>query len=146
MGDPSAADDTRCKGAADLERASRHLDETEKQIMARQAADKSALQNSTRDAERAERELNADVNDAIARTDGEVFTDAMGDEPLGEDDDTSLEDMGEGLEGDQLDEDEEAQEGDAQDDDDQGDDTGDEAEGASDEDEPEAIAARETDQ
>jgi hypothetical protein len=54
------------------------------------------------EAERAERELNDDVNEAIARTDSEVFTDALGDEPIGESEDTSLEDMGEGLEGDEL--------------------------------------------
>lgn len=69
--------------------------------MARQSQAAAALE-----AERAERELNTDINEAIARTDSEVFTDALGDEPLSEDADTSLEEMGEGLEGEQLDEEE----------------------------------------
>ena len=62
------------------------------------------------EAERAEREFNTDVNEAVARTDQEVFSEAMGDEPLGDDTDTSLEEMGEGLEGEDLDEEAEEQE------------------------------------
>jgi hypothetical protein len=61
------------------------------------------------EAERADREENADINEAIARTDSEVFTDAMGDEPLDDEAGTELEDMGEGLEGEELEEDEEEQ-------------------------------------
>ena len=53
-------------------------------------------------AQAAEREENADLNEAIARTDSEVFTDAMGDEPLEDDAGTELEDMGDGLEGEEL--------------------------------------------
>jgi hypothetical protein len=55
------------------------------------------------EAERVEREQNDDINEAIARTDSEVFTEALGDEPIGEDADTSLEDMGDGLEGEEID-------------------------------------------
>src|SRR5271168_3678794 len=61
------------------------------------------------EAERADREENADVNEAIARTDSEVFTDAMGDEPLDDEAGTELEDMGDGLEGEDLEEDEDAE-------------------------------------
>jgi hypothetical protein len=55
-------------------------------------------------AEKADRALNDDINEAIARTDAEVFSEAMGDEPIGEDADTELEEMGDGLEGDELEE------------------------------------------
>lgn len=58
--------------------------------------------------ERAERELQSDINSAIAGTESEVFTDAMGDDALDNDGDRSLEEMGDGLEGDELDEDESA--------------------------------------
>jgi len=58
------------------------------------------------EAERADREENANVNEAIARTDSEVFTDALGDEPLDDEAGTELEEMGEGLEGEELEEDE----------------------------------------
>src|SRR5271166_5980791 len=61
------------------------------------------------EAERADREENADVNEAIARTDSEVFTDALGDEPLDAEAGTELEEMGDGLEGEDLEEDEEAE-------------------------------------
>ena len=66
------------------------------------------------EAERAEREQNDDINEAIARTDSEVFTEAMGDEPIGDDVDTTLEDMGEGLEGDELESEEEQPAGEQQ--------------------------------
>ena len=59
------------------------------------------------EAERADREENADINEAIARTDSEVFTDAMGDEPLDDEAGTELEDMGDGLEGEELEDEEE---------------------------------------
>ena len=54
------------------------------------------------EAEKADREENANVNEAIARTDNEVFTDALGDEPLEDDAGTELEEMGDGLEGEEL--------------------------------------------
>lgn len=56
--------------------------------------------------ERTEREFQLDVNQAVANTEAEVFDAATGDEELENDGDTSLEEMGEGLEGDDLDEDE----------------------------------------
>jgi hypothetical protein len=55
-------------------------------------------------AEAAERELNADINSAIAATETEIFEEAMGDDPLDLDNDRSLEEMGDGLEGEHLDE------------------------------------------
>lgn len=57
--------------------------------------------------QRTEREFQLDVNQAVQNTEEEIFSDALGDEPLEEDGDSSLEEMGEGLEGDDLDEDEE---------------------------------------
>jgi len=60
--------------------------------------------------ERTEREFQLDVNQAVANTESEIFGDALGDEPLDNDADTSLEEMGEGLEGDDLDEEEGAEE------------------------------------
>ena len=59
------------------------------------------------EAQTAEREENANINEAIARTDSEVFTDAMGDEPLEDDAGTELEEMGDGLEGEELEEEDE---------------------------------------
>src|ERR1700722_2475734 len=56
--------------------------------------------------ERTEREFQLDVNQAVANTENEIFDDALGDEPLDNDGDTSLEEMGEGLEGDDLEEEE----------------------------------------
>lgn len=66
------------------------------------------------EAERADREENANVNEAIARTDSEVFTDALGDEPLDDEAGTELEEMGDGLEGEELEEDEEEAEPEAE--------------------------------
>ena len=63
--------------------------------------------------ERTEREFQLDVNAAVANTETEIFDDALGDEPLDNDGDTSLEEMGEGLEGDDLEEDEEETEAEA---------------------------------
>lgn len=54
--------------------------------------------------ERTERELNQDINAAIAGTEDEIFQDALDGNLDDNDGDTSLEDMGEGLEGDHIDE------------------------------------------
>lgn len=54
--------------------------------------------------ERSEREFQADVNQAVAETEGEIFSEALDDELPENDADTSLEEMGEGLEGEDLDE------------------------------------------
>ena len=43
--------------------------------------------------ERTEREFQLDVNAAVANTETEIFDDALGDEPLDNDGDTSLEEM-----------------------------------------------------
>lgn len=51
-----------------------------------------------------EQQFQREVNAAIADTENEIFTEAMGDEQLDNDGDNSLEEMGEGLEGDELDE------------------------------------------
>jgi hypothetical protein len=59
----------------------------------------------------AEREQATAINDAIRETEKEIWDDSTGDEPLDNDADTTLEDMGEGLEGDDLDEEEETEEG-----------------------------------
>jgi hypothetical protein len=59
--------------------------------------------------ERTEREYAADVNNAVAATEDEIFLDAMGEDDLTDDADTSLEEMGEGLEGDDLETDEPAE-------------------------------------
>jgi hypothetical protein len=64
--------------------------------------------------ERTEREFQLDVNQAVANTEDEIFTDAMDDKELDNDGDTSLEQMGEGLEGDDLEETETEEEGDAE--------------------------------
>jgi len=49
--------------------------------------------------ERTERDYQLDVNTAVANTEVEIFTDAMGDDELDNDGDTSLEEMDDGLEG-----------------------------------------------
>lgn len=61
--------------------------------------------------ERSEREFAADVGQAVADTETEVFADALGDDELDNDGDTSLEEMGEGLEGDDLEQEPEPGEG-----------------------------------
>jgi hypothetical protein len=53
-------------------------------------------------AAQSEKELQQDINAAIAGTEDEIFNDALGDPEDDNDGDTSLEDMGEGLEGDDL--------------------------------------------
>jgi hypothetical protein len=50
-------------------------------------------------AEASEREYQSTLNAAVAATEDEIFNDAMGDDELDNDGDTSLEDMGDGLEG-----------------------------------------------
>jgi hypothetical protein len=60
--------------------------------------------------ERTEREFALDVNQAVANTEAEIFGDALGDDELELDGDTSLEEMGEGLEGETLDEEGETEE------------------------------------
>src|ERR1700761_4049045 len=55
--------------------------------------------------ERTERELNQDINAAIAGTEDEIFREALDGELDENDGDRSLEETGEGLEGDVLDED-----------------------------------------
>jgi hypothetical protein len=65
--------------------------------------------------ERSERETNQDINAAIAGTEDEIFRDVMEGDPDDNDGDHDLEDMGEGLEGEHLedeDAEEEAEEGD----------------------------------
>ncbi len=57
-----------------------------------------------------ERELNSLINDAVRDTEAEIFSDALGTEELENDGDTSLETMGEGLEGDDLEDEVEAEE------------------------------------
>jgi len=64
--------------------------------------------------ERTERDFQLDVNQAVANTEDEIAQFAMGDEELEDDGDTSLEEMGEGLEGDDLEEEEEAEEEEAE--------------------------------
>jgi hypothetical protein len=54
-----------------------------------------------------ERQEQKDINSALAATEDEIFNAAMGQEELENDGDRSLEDMGEGLEGEQLDEEDE---------------------------------------
>lgn len=60
--------------------------------------------------ERSAKEYRDDVNAAIAGTEGEIFTEAMGDDEQDNDGDRSLEEMGDGLEGDHLDDEDEAEE------------------------------------
>lgn len=50
-----------------------------------------------------EQQFQREVNTAVANTEQEVFDEAMGSDPLDNDGDTSLEEMGEGLEGEHLD-------------------------------------------
>ena len=59
---------------------------------------------SARADELSERELNAEINAAMAGTEMEVWDDALGSEPLDNDGDRELEEQGDGLEGEQLDE------------------------------------------
>lgn len=61
--------------------------------------------------EQSEREYQATLNRAVEDTEGEIFADAMGDKEFENDGDTSLEEMGDGLEGEVL-EDEAEPEGD----------------------------------
>jgi len=61
------------------------------------AADAAALA-----AEQTEREFQADINEAVAATEAEIFGEATGVEPADNDGDTSLEAMGQGLEGEVL--------------------------------------------
>jgi hypothetical protein len=53
-------------------------------------------------AEQTEREFQAEINHAVAETEAEIFDEATGAQPLDNDGDTSLEAMGEGLEGEVL--------------------------------------------
>src|SRR5882762_6218041 len=53
-------------------------------------------------AEQTERELQTDLNHAVAETEAEIFDEATGSEPLDNDADSSLEAMGDGLEGEVL--------------------------------------------
>jgi hypothetical protein len=55
-------------------------------------------------AEQTEREFQTDLNHAVAETEAEIFDEATGSEPLENDADSSLEAMGDGLEGEVLDE------------------------------------------
>jgi hypothetical protein len=66
------------------------------------------MPNNMPDKERTEREYALEVNQAVANTEEEIFGDALGDDPLENDGDTSLEEMGEGLEGDDLEEEDKA--------------------------------------
>jgi hypothetical protein len=59
--------------------------------------------------ERTERDYQTDVNVAVANTETEIFVDAMGEDEPSDDADTSLEEMGDGLEGDTLDDDDQDQ-------------------------------------
>lgn len=95
--------------------------------------------------ERSEKELGRDINAAIAGTEDEIFTDAMGDDELDNDGDTDLEEMGEGLEGDHLDE-EDAEEGEAGDDEDAEDEDPEEDDEASADDEEDEVRAAEEQQ
>ena len=58
---------------------------------------------------RTEDEYRLDINRAIADTEDEIFREAMGDQELDNDGDTSLEQMGEGPGGDVIEDDEEAE-------------------------------------
>ncbi len=70
--------------------------------------------------DRAEREENSNINDAVRATEQEIFDEALGSDPLDLDGDTSLEEMGEGLEGDDLPDDEEGETDEGADEDDEG--------------------------
>ena len=61
--------------------------------------------------ETSEREYQTTINAAVAGTEDEIFRDALGDDELDNDADTSLEDMGDGLEGEATEEGDEAEEG-----------------------------------
>jgi hypothetical protein len=60
--------------------------------------------------ERSEREFSQDINAAIAGTEDEIFQDAMDGDELDNDSDHDLEEMGEGLEGDHLEDEDDADE------------------------------------
>jgi hypothetical protein len=96
--------------------------------------------------ERSEKELSRDINAAIAGTEDEIFTDAMGDDELDNDGDTSLEEMGEGLEGDHLDKDGEGDDEDAGDEEDAEDKDAEEEDEASEDDEENEVRAGEEEQ
>lgn len=64
-----------------------------------------------RAAELSERDYQRDVNVAIANTEAEIMAEAIGDKPLDNDADTSLEEMGEGLEGETVEDDGETKDG-----------------------------------
>lgn len=88
-----------------------------------------------------EREFQATVNRAVEDTEQEIFSDALGEEELDNDGDTTLEDMGEGLEGEQTEGDlgdEEVEEGEEEESEDEGeeDDEPEIAEGDEEEEEP----------
>src|ERR1700730_3715763 len=98
-------------------RDSRHPDETGKLrgfvfMAPRQASAPAVAAN----AEVSEREYQTTLNAAVAPTEDEIFTDALGGDELDNDGDTSLEDMGDGLEGEaeESDEAEEDAEGESQ--------------------------------
>jgi hypothetical protein len=65
-------------------------------------------------AEQSERAFQTDLNNAVAETEAEIFEEATGAEPLDNDGDQSLEAMGEGLEGEVLDDMEDDTDGDAE--------------------------------
>src|SRR3984893_1461754 len=93
-------------------RDSRHPDETGKLrgfvfMAPRQASAPAVAAN----AEVSEREYQTTLNAAVAATEDEIFTDALGGDELDNDGDTSLEDMGDGLE-DEAEESDEAEEDD----------------------------------
>jgi hypothetical protein len=98
-----------------------------------------------RTSERSEKELNIDINAAIAGTEDEIFTDAMGTDELDNDGDHDLEEMGEGLEGEKLEEDEEdTDEEDAEEEEDEEvDEDAEEEDDASEDDEEEEVEASE---
>src|SRR3984893_2644447 len=92
-------------------RDSRHPDETGKLrgfvFMATRQASAQAI---TANAEVSEREYQTTLNAAVAATEDEIFTDALSGEELDNDGDTSLEEMGDDLEG-EAEESDEAEEG-----------------------------------
>lgn len=94
--------------------------------------------NKPQSAEVSEREYQSTLNAAVGATEDEIFTDALGGEELDNDGDTSLEEMGDGLEG-EVEEDDEAGE-----DEPEGDEG--ESEGDEPEDEPETAEGDEPDQ
>jgi hypothetical protein len=70
-----------------------------------------AASSNSADGEVSEREYQATLNRAVEDTEAEIFADALGQDELDNDADTSLEDMGEGLEGEVEDDAEEEAEG-----------------------------------